>query len=237
MNVTAAVTGSISLTSTGQRKILQTWLCLISSSFFYAEHNSSTATSYRAHSLGLTSNKNNTDATFGLYPFLTCTNKPESTTQRFTVHQYKEATSVHQLVALTQQGVIVATAKKKRLQAPSSGKAAFFPYFHHNFWPSLDFWWSKMRIGRPKIQLRPAQTCFSHTSATNRSRSSCRAKASGQRKSALRKSWQRCRSPRSTSADWARWTHAEDTGTCSRKSCTLVSLPGSSEGLKCSIWP
>lgn len=82
--------------------------------FFYAEHyNSSTPTSYRAHSLGLTSNKNNTDATFGLYPFLTCTNKPESTTQRFTVHQYKEATSVHQLVAPTQQGVVVATTKKK----------------------------------------------------------------------------------------------------------------------------
>lgn len=36
--------------------------------FRLAEHyNSSTATSYRAHSLGLNTHKNNTDATFGIF--------------------------------------------------------------------------------------------------------------------------------------------------------------------------
>lgn len=100
--------------------------------------------------------------------------------------------------AQTQQGIVVATAKeRKSSQAPASWKDVFFLTFKPDFRsapiilskPSLDFWWSKMSIGRPKkwSSKKMSPSTGGHVSAppvdTNGSCGSSRAKASGRRKS------------------------------------------------------
>lgn len=144
--------------------------------------------------------------------------------------------------AQTQQGIVVATAKERKgSQAPSSWKDVFFLTFKPDFRsapiilskPSLDFWWSKMSIGRPKNYNSVPQ---GHVSAPAWTQTGRVAAAELKLLDKENQGRQRCRGQRSTSADWAGWRRAEESGTCSRWSCTSVSIPGSPEGLTCSIW-
>lgn len=102
-----------------------------------------------AHSLASNSRKN-TDATFGIFQkFFNCTNKPEPTTRRC---RYKEATSAHQLqLPHSRESSWQPQKRDKKSRLFFSYIWTWFSFYsRHNFWPSLDFWWSKMSIGRPE---------------------------------------------------------------------------------------